>query len=491
MTNAEQDQIAHLAEKAIDGSLSQLEASELEDMVSRDSDAMSLYADLMSAHAALTLSCGGTGIGPVSDADAKLNSLPESNREQPRPESRLKKYLATGLIVALAACLAVAVDWQRSNEAPYIAEIVDAAEAVWGECSVPTSLGSRVSAGFVSLEQGYVTFRFTSGALVTLESPARLEIRSSMSAHLNHGTVIADIPDSAHGFAIYTENAVAIDHGTEFAVAVSRDGGEAAIEVIAGEVEVRHSSTDESLHLKTRERVSSNESGFQKTSIASAEMGMRQWVASGSPTGEDLIRISSSIGFGRDATLSRGRHWSEGLETDSLILVKTASPGYSQFDRLGLVAFDLSSLDGTDDHFTRASLQLSLRASGIGYASKVPDCGFVVYGAVDESLDSWVERQSPAWQEFDEVDGAENTRFLPGFSEIGRFTVRRGQQSGVVSIGGKALADFVRNDSNGLATFMIARETPELSAGGLVHAFSSGRHPSGVAPTLTVYFEER
>ena len=47
-----------------------------------------------------------------------------------------------------------------------------------------------------------------------------------------------------------------------------------------------------------------------------------------------------------------------------------------------------------------------------------------------------------------------------------------------------AMTDFIRDAEDGLATFVIVRETGELEKQGLVHAFASKEHPSAQAPTL-------
>jgi hypothetical protein len=42
----------------------------------------------------------------------------------------------------------------------------------------------------------------------------------------------------------------------------------------------------------------------------------------------------------------------------------------------------------------------------------------------------------------------------------------------------------VRDDRDGMVTFLIVRETSETHASGLVHAFASKEHPTGRPPTL-------
>jgi hypothetical protein len=49
----------------------------------------------------------------------------------------------------------------------------------------------------------------------------------------------------------------------------------------------------------------------------------------------------------------------------------------------------------------------------------------------------------------------------------------------VIAVKGEA---FLRDDTNGLATFVIVRITGESAPSGLVHAFASKEHP----PTLRV-----
>jgi hypothetical protein len=48
------------------------------------------------------------------------------------------------------------------------------------------------------------------------------------------------------------------------------------------------------------------------------------------------------------------------------------------------------------------------------------------------------------------------------------------------------IAAFLKNDTNGIASFVIVRETSETDPSGLVHAFASKEHPSARPPTLRV-----
>ncbi len=61
--------------------------------------------------------------------------------------------------------------------------------------------------------------------------------------------------------------------------------------------------------------------------------------------------------------------------------------------------------------------------------------------------------------------------------------------SGEFSVGGKALVDFLNQDTNGTATLILARENREQKSYSLVHGFVSKRHPTGSPPTLRLAVE--
>ena len=97
--------------------------------------------------------------------------------------------------------------------------------------------GQPVTERFLRLKSGVAEVEFSSGALVTIEGPARLRIDSPMKCFSMWGKFAANCPPSAHGFTVRFKGGKIIDLGTEFALESERDG-KTAVHVLSGEVMV-------------------------------------------------------------------------------------------------------------------------------------------------------------------------------------------------------------------------------------------------------------
>lgn len=99
------------------------------------------------------------------------------------------------------------------------------------------SRGMRLTEGMLELESGLAEITFDTGAEVTLEGPARMQLESENKSRLDAGRASAVVPEEARGFVIHTPTSYIRDLGTAFAVEV-RDGRETDLHVLEGEVEV-------------------------------------------------------------------------------------------------------------------------------------------------------------------------------------------------------------------------------------------------------------
>src|SRR5207249_3608168 len=78
-----------------------------------------------------------------------------------------------------------------------------------------------------------------------------------------------------------------------------------------------------------------------------------------------------------------------------------------------------------------------------------------------------------------EIDPAKAVR-------LGSFVVEQGVTTGVRTVGGTALVDFLNRDTNGRVTFILVRDTCGSGRSELVHGFANKRHPNLPPPTLKV-----
>jgi hypothetical protein len=86
---------------------------------------------------------------------------------------------------------------------------------------------------------GITRMEFTNGAVVAIEAPAELSIRSAEEVVLAHGRLNAWCPQTAHGFRVVTTEATLTDRGTSFGVSAAKDGT-ADFVVLDGKVEVQN-----------------------------------------------------------------------------------------------------------------------------------------------------------------------------------------------------------------------------------------------------------
>lgn len=483
MNDVDRQQLSEWIEKQLDESLTAEEFGQLQQMLTHQPDARELYLDLMHQNAHLKLERAH-----LSATSPQVTALPQ---QEPDSSRSINKWWLPAL-VATAASLLLIVWWSvqpasSSSDAPIIAQITDSSDATWGACSLPTAVGSQLSTGRLKIDRGLATIRFVSGAEVTLESPAELEIESPLAGRLIAGTAVIEVPESAHGFTLTTPTAIAIDHGTAFAVTVDDSSQTSSIEVLDGEVEVKHVATDASLQLKEKERVVASATELSDSAVSSGESNLLASKPS-ALVQTKLHRITTADGIGAEASVSRSRDDDVQRNSHSeLVLVKNPYDGYERFGRKGYFRFDVTSLSGTQ--ITAAKFVLTLTPSGLGFASNVGDCQFVVYGLTDETGDDWPEEQL-TWQTAPaNLDGAAEVD-ANRVRELGRFTVRRGVQHGQVSIEGDELVRFLSSDTNQSVTLIVVRETKELEAGGLVHGFCNRASSVGTPPTLLVRTDE-
>ncbi len=384
---------------------------------------------------------------------------------------------------ALAALLTWGV-WSNVQRVPVAAVLVKAQSCKWGNSALPTLEGSVLPPGTLELVEGMATLRFKSGAEVIMEAPVSLEIVSPMEARVRRGTVVADVPPQAKGFTIRTPETTVVDYGTRFGVSAG-DDGKCLVQVIEGLVEVSRKGEEEVKALRGGERVDfgglTRDKVYPGADRQQAEPGRWLPAADMADLGDGWQMVTTAFGRGKDSWIQSGsKHRVTGRET--FLRVKHTSLD-DNLERKTYLAFDLSKISGRVEE---AELVLHIDPSDLGYASLVPDATFSIHGLTDETEDEWAE-DNLHWTAAPAHSLAPEHHTLPDPAKsvlLGRFVVEQGRQSGPISLGGEALADFLRGDTNGLVTLIVCRETDETARNGLVHAFTSKENPRNAPPML-------
>ena len=454
MTDKEEEFILDCIEKQVENTLKDEEAKKLEKLILNDQESCTFYNDILAQHAALKDS--GT---------LKVQDIEDEKKSAMLIFYKISLIAAAMFIVFLGVSL---IQMKSKDKAINIASISKTENCKWLNSSLPTTVGAELSSGKLSLESGLATIKFTSGAEIVLEAPASIELVDAMHCKILDGTVLAKVPESAHGFTIDTPTASTIDHGTEFLVSYDSKSAQSLVEVLEGEVEVRPADIHESKRLFTGDSALVNKSTIEDSKPVE---GMP---ASDMAIQSDSILISTGTGAGDDAYIVQSKV--KGHDSAVLLLVKNSD---TEHKRKSYLKFDLKNQPSDYDS---VALHLAIQPSGYGFSSLVPDSSFTVYGLKDDSLDNW-SRSSLNWKNApanSDGNGLDQSKLV----NLGSFEIKRGTYSGIVTLESKELADFIKTDSNKTATLIIIRNTGEFSKHGLVHAFASKRHPSAMAPTL-------
>jgi hypothetical protein len=476
------DELYPLCNAAVEGRLTAEEHQRLEALVLGDSEARRLYVEYLHQHASLRWSAAEPGLLPLAHADG--------NRAQaaPRSGSRWRQAavrLAAAAALVAAVGLGVRVAGSRDRAAAPFARLTEGKACKWDGGTLPTEVGARLGAGRLRLAEGLARILFDHGAEVTIEAPADLELVSRERCVLRGGRLVANVPPPAVGFVVETPTAVLNDLGTEFGVNV-RDAGTSDVQVFHGLVDVRHRTSGRTEHLAT-----GTNRRFSARDVADfdplAELPETERVppAPEGPAGRD-VQISTALGKGKDAFIQPkfpSEHHSE-----ILLLVKYSASPKPDYERKAYIGMDLASIAGMK--VVDARLSLTFAPTGMGYAAEVPDATFAVYGLTDESLDDWDEatiRWNNAPANLPGGSSLEPTKV----ARLGTFEIVQGELSGTRSIDGDTLTDFLNRDTNGIATFIIVRETQGSGRSDLVHGFANKKHPELPPPTLRLTIAPR
>jgi hypothetical protein len=470
-------ELRELCNRLLDGEFTAEDRARLEALVLGDPALRRLYVEIMHQHAALRQSATRLGDVPLAEV---LKTLPDE------PISKIIRFPSWPLQIAAAVALGVTI-WlfvPRPAEKP-LATLVETNGARWDNSSLPTTPGSHLKAGRLRLESGVARLVFQSGAEVSLEGPAELELKGPNACFLYSGALTAHVPEQARGFTVATAHAQLIDHGTDFGISAD-PGGRGQVQVLKGEVELRHDRSGETRRLATHE----------SAAITPDRLAQARGGAEGEPDRYAFLRSSAAAARHATVTLTTAGGTGDAAYvvspnspihfSDTLLLVKNApTKGYL---RRAYLRFDLASL--RDRKVADASLTLNFEATGFGYASLTGECTFAVYGLTDNAQDDW-SAETLTWDTAPAFSADAGTVDTTKAVKLGTFTTPRGVVSGTFSIEGQALASFLNADTNRRATLIVVRETSETSNNAAVHGFAGNHHPTLAPPTLKLTLADR
>ena len=440
----------------LDETLSEEEKRELNTLLKRDPVARQHYRDHMRLHAQLHLAyaVGGmpSGMPPLSQTQPD---------PVPRPAQRGPGFWKGFQLAAAALVIFGSVIWFQSREPGFVATLASSEDAAW-ESALPTALNSRLRPGLLELKSGLATIRFDSGATVTIEAPARLELLTAMRGRMSRGSAVIDVPKAATGFVMETPNSYVVDHGTRFAMSVDPGGKSAAFEVLSGEISVHHPGAKVAERLHQKQATIATADGLERTENPFSRPNARP--------SEPALRVGTSGKTKSIIASNRAEHVSP-----RLLSMKSTEEKNSPAERRSFISFDLTGSDLS--RYAAAKLRLSLVPSNQGLAVSVPQkIRFLVYGITAVPELNW----SAPWN-WETSPKPEDGLLL------GSIDILRTQQSGNVELASPALLDFLKAHRDRPVLFLLVRETRAPSSGGLVHAFASDSHPQAPGPVLEFF----
>lgn len=391
---------------------------------------------------------------------ARQSESPVQTVTPPAKPSRRFSLLDVGLAAAILVLLGVlASSWLSRPE--MIATLVSTENAAW-ESALPTTPGSKLSAGEMKLTSGLATIRFRSGAEMMLEGPARVSLETPMKARLETGVAILEVPESAIGFVLVTPDGHVVDHGTSFAVSVDDADRKSTVEVIEGEVSLHLADSSDSLRLLRDEAASTIDGKW----VPIEEGGSHSVMPN---SAERIIRIGTG---GRSHSVIRANR-EKWMHPTKLMVKRRLQPG--NHERRAFVSFDLSAIDL--DAVETVRLRLNQVPSGIGFASRLPKVSDVaVYGITDPAKADWP--QDALWEEGPFAEDGELLGYLP---------IPRSQQRGSRIFEAPALLEFLKTHPGERVTFLLDGAIDPVTGEtvpSMVIAFASDTHAESAGPML-------
>jgi ferric-dicitrate binding protein FerR (iron transport regulator) len=241
LSDSEQLELNALCNALIDGQLTDAERARLEQLLRDSEEARRFYVRALGLSASLMQYAGEMQTEP---ADAPLVTP-----HVVRPPNWI--WTLGSLAAAAAIVLAFWMGWTQDRGASGtsrqdVAEVPPESEEGIGRLSgakdchwsgVAFRPGDDLRSGQqLKLDSGFAEITFDSGAQVTLEGPAVLDLHSAWEAVLQRGTLKANVPAEAVGFRITNPSVNVVDLGTEFSM-VADDAGTTEVFVLKGAVE--------------------------------------------------------------------------------------------------------------------------------------------------------------------------------------------------------------------------------------------------------------
>jgi ferric-dicitrate binding protein FerR (iron transport regulator) len=230
--------LSELVDLFCEGDLTPEQAAELEALVSQSEEARQYLLDCFQVHCELAWELRGLG----EEISQPIPSDDLSDPYRPEPDARPYRgwtLAAVAVVLLLSVTLGLTSLFRGGNRggeshSASIARIAQTSGVRWRD-EAPKAIDAPLLAGSsLAIQEGLVEVAFDSGARIIVQGPAEVELQSPSSVVLRRGSLTAEVPVEARGFAVHTPNSTVVDLGTRFGVACQ--AGQTDVEVFLGSV---------------------------------------------------------------------------------------------------------------------------------------------------------------------------------------------------------------------------------------------------------------
>ena len=184
--------------------------------------------------------------------------------------------------------------------------------------------------------------------------------------------------------------------------------------------------------------------------------------------------ITTANGVGADTHITRSDPNSNFGSEDHFSIKNDSGTG--DVDRKGYIRFDVGCLSNA---ISSATLSLTFVTAAAGSANTNT---FNVFGLSNEDGDLWSESDIN-WSNAPANNQSSGTGFTSDAVFLGTFTITLSQLGDSIPFTSPQLIEFLNNDTNGLVTLMLSRQSPASLHN---QAFASKENLSFEAPSLTL-----
>lgn len=239
------DDVRRMISLLVDGELSSEEAERLEATLLADAAARDEYREFMVIEAILSWELAaesqrcGQSVAEDRGGGAEVRPAPLAASGKRRSwfvrlPRRALRVLALAGLVLLAAWVGSWLPAPGRVAPPAV--LTESDQARWS-LEGGLAVGDRLPDGPLTLLEGTAQIWFRSGAIVTLDPGAEIEVLGDNRLFLRAGRITPFVPAAARGFTVVSPSGEVIDLGTEFSIGVGPDGTTDVL-VIDGQVDV-------------------------------------------------------------------------------------------------------------------------------------------------------------------------------------------------------------------------------------------------------------